>query len=69
PGESILVVSHKTAILVLLCWALEAPLDRVHRMLQQNAAVNMLQIDGNRRWVGLVNDTSHLPEELVSPAR
>lgn len=67
-SQAIVVVSHKTTVRVLVCWAMGVPLNTIRRIHQQNAAINILEITGDQRAVNCVNDTCHLPGDLCSPA-
>ena len=67
-GQSIAIVAHKTTVRLLLCWAMGLPALNYGRILQQNAAINLIEVRNGRPLVGLINDTCHLPEELVTPA-
>lgn len=68
-GETVLVVSHKTTLRVLICDLLGLPLTTYKRIGQGNAALNVVSVgsdsaspEGRQVWVELVNDTCHLGE-------
>jgi broad specificity phosphatase PhoE len=67
-GQTVVLVAHKSTVRLLLCWAMGLPLSSYVRILQQNAAVNRIDLEGGHTVVGLVNDTCHLPGDLCSPA-
>lgn len=68
PGGTLALVAHKTTVRLLLCWALGLSPGGYLRILQQNAAINAIEFRGSRPVVALVNDTCHLPPDLISPA-
>lgn len=68
-GETVLVVSHKTTLRVLVCDLLGLPLTMYKRIGQDNAARNVVTIgpallsaDGPDVRVELINDTCHLAD-------
>lgn len=68
PEAALALVSHKTTVRLLLCWVLGIPLNNYLLILQQNAAINLIEFRNGRWVVGTVNDTCHLPGDLCSPA-
>jgi probable phosphoglycerate mutase len=61
PHQTVLVVTHVTPIKVLLCQALGAPLDAVHRMELAAASLSVIDFyEGDVANVRCVNDTGHL---------
>jgi len=59
-GQAVAVVAHKSTNRVFLCWLLGLSSSRYRRFGQDNAAANILQYDGGRWRVDLINDTCHL---------
>jgi probable phosphoglycerate mutase len=60
-GQTVLVVSHITPIKILLCRALDAPLETLYRLYLGSACINEIQWHGDDfAAVRRVNDTSHL---------
>ncbi|MGD9246037.1 MAG: histidine phosphatase family protein [Desulfobacterales bacterium] len=60
PDSSILLSSHNFVNLTILCDLLEIPLHRFRELRQENAAFNVICKKGNRLYVELVNERSHL---------
>jgi ribonuclease H / adenosylcobalamin/alpha-ribazole phosphatase len=61
PRRTVLIVTHVTPIKILLCQALGAPLDAVHRMELSAAALSVVDFYGDGVVnVRCVNDTAHL---------
>ena len=61
-GKSVLVVSHITPMKILLCRALQVPIDTVYRLYLGSACINEIRWHGpGFATVHRVNDTSHLP--------
>ena len=64
-GRTIVVVSHVTPIKALLREALGAPAEAVYRMHLEPASLSAVDVyDGGAGVVKLLNDTSHLGDEL-----
>lgn len=61
-GERIGLVAHTVVNRVILCGALEIGLEHFGQWAQDTCAVNLLEWDGRRFVLGLVNDTNHLAE-------
>jgi ribonuclease H / adenosylcobalamin/alpha-ribazole phosphatase len=63
-GKTVLVVSHITPIKILLCRALQAPLDTLYRLYLGSACINEIRWHGGGdhgfATVHRVNDTNHL---------
>ena len=64
PGSTLLLCSHNFVNLTLLCYALEIPLDRFREFRQGPAALNILQMQGQRLRAEVVNECSHLKEDV-----
>jgi len=64
PGSTLLLCSHNFVNLTLLCYALEIPLDRFREFRQEPAALNILQMQGQRLRAEVVNECSHLKEDV-----
>lgn len=62
PGETIAVVSHGGTIRTILCAALNMHLNYVWGFRLDNTAVNIIEYQGERAIVTLVNDIHHLDE-------
>jgi probable phosphoglycerate mutase len=61
PSDStICIISHNFVNLTLLCDLLKIPLNRFRELRQENAAFNVIRKKGNRLYVELVNQRSHL---------
>lgn len=65
PEGTLLISSHNFVNLTLLCYALNIPLARFREVRQETAALNVLYKQGDRLWVEVVNDRTHLPEHLA----
>lgn len=57
---TILISSHNFVNLTILCDLLKIPLNRFRELRQENAAFNVICRKGNRFYVELVNEGSHL---------
>jgi broad specificity phosphatase PhoE len=57
---TILISSHNFVNLTILCDILKIPLHRFRELRQENAAFNVICKKGNRFYVELVNEGSHL---------
>jgi probable phosphoglycerate mutase len=60
PDATILISSHNFVNLTILCDLLKIPLHRFRELHQENAAFNVICRKGNRFYVELVNEGSHL---------
>jgi broad specificity phosphatase PhoE len=60
PDSTILISSHNFVNLTILCDLLKIPLNRFRELRQENAAFNVICKKGNRLYVELVNERSHL---------
>jgi broad specificity phosphatase PhoE len=60
PDATILISSHNFVNLTILCDLLKIPLNRFRELRQENAAFNLICRKGNRFYVELVNEGSHL---------
>ena len=60
PDTTILISSHNFVNLTILCDLLKIPLHRFRELRQNNAAFNVICKKGNRLYVELVNEQSHL---------
>lgn len=54
------VVGHGGSLRVMLCHAMRAPMECVKHIWLDNACLNLVEFNGDRSWVRLMNDTSHL---------
>ena len=63
-GSTLLLCSHNFVNLTLLCYALEIPLDRFRELRQDTAALNILYMQGQRLRAEVVNECSHLKEDV-----
>jgi broad specificity phosphatase PhoE len=60
-GEgNLVIVGHGGSLGVLLCDALNAPHSSRNRFYLDNASLSIIEHVGDRVWLRLVNDTSHL---------
>jgi broad specificity phosphatase PhoE len=59
-NSTILISSHNFVNLTILCDLLKIPLNRFRELRQENAAFNVICKKGNRLYVELVNERSHL---------
>jgi broad specificity phosphatase PhoE len=57
---NVVVIGHGGSLGVLLCDALDAPHSSRNRFYLDNAGLSIIEYVGDRVWVRLVNDTSHL---------
>jgi len=62
-GETVALVAHTLVNRVILCAAMDLGNDHFWRWGQNTCAVNVIEWDGQRYSVALVNDTSHLWRE------
>ncbi len=60
PGQTVALVAHTLVNRVLICAALGLGNDYYWRFDQDTCAINLLQWDGARFVLTLLNDTSHL---------
>ena len=68
PGSTLLFCSHSFVNLTLLCYASKIPLDRMRELRQETAALNVLYRQGQRLWIEVVNERSHLEKYNESKA-
>lgn len=62
PQGTIFVCTHDAVLRVILCWALDLPLDQIWSVNTENASISIIEVtDGEPRLVCL-NDTCHLGE-------
>ena len=64
PGSTLLLCSHNFVNLTLLCYALNTPLERFRELRQEPAALNILHMQGQRLRAEVVNECSHLKEDV-----
>jgi broad specificity phosphatase PhoE len=62
-GTQVAVVAHGGVNKTVLLWILGASLASYWRIRQDNACVNLLEVDGDNRRVLCLNDTSHLERD------
>lgn len=60
PGQTVALVAHTVVNQVLLCAVLGLGNDHFWSVGQDTCAVNLVEWDGNRYRLALMNDTSHL---------
>ncbi len=60
PERDVIVVSHGGVIKSMLCAIMGLDVRRLFRIKQDNTALNVVELDGARRRVALLNDTCHL---------
>lgn len=65
PDEAIAVVAHGGVNKTILLEALGAPLSSYWRLRQGNACVNLIQYEGDRARVLIINETAHLAALLA----
>lgn len=64
-NETLCVVAHQTVNRFIICWALDMDFRFWHRLRQDPACVNLLQVREDGLWrVCLINDTCHLQQNL-----
>lgn len=68
PGETVAVVAHGAINKTIVLAVLGAPLTRSRSFRQSNGAINVLEFDGPRARVLLLNETAHL-EDLAPGER
>ncbi len=56
----VVVVGHGGSLRVILCQAMRAPMECVRHIWLDNACLSLVEFNGDRSWVRLMNDTSHL---------
>ena len=61
--DTILISSHNFVNLTILCDLLNIPLDRFRELRQENAAFNLICKKGDRLYVKLLNERSHLEKQ------
>lgn len=59
-GDTIAIVAHGGVNKAIILTALEAPLSSYWRLRQHNACINILEYEGERVRVLVINETSHL---------
>lgn len=59
-GDTIAIVAHGGVNKAIMLTALEAPLSSYWRLRQHNACINILEYEGERVRVLVINETSHL---------
>jgi broad specificity phosphatase PhoE len=60
PGSTLLLCGHNFVNLTILCHATQTPLERFRELRQENAALNVLYLQGERLWAEVINECSHL---------
>ncbi len=68
-AATIAVVAHGAVNKIVLLSALGAPLDSFWRLRQDNGAINIVELDGGRSYVRVVNETVHLADVHVGSGR
>ena len=60
--KTIAIVCHGLAIRIVLCNALNLELKNIWYIKQKSTALNIIDYNGSKRFVSLLNDTSHLED-------
>jgi broad specificity phosphatase PhoE len=60
---NVVIVGHGGSMKSIIVDALGAELAAMRRIYLENASLSMVEYDGDRVWVKLVNDTSHLQQD------
>lgn len=60
PAGSVAVVGHGGSMRAILCSALGCTVECMRRIWLDNASLSIVEYDGDRVWVKLMNDTCHL---------
>lgn len=60
PGQTIVLVSHTVVNRAILLGVMGAGLDRFWELRQDNGAINVLEVEGERCTLVAMNDTCHL---------
>lgn len=63
-NQNVVVVSHGAAIRLIICAALNIPINKMWSIGQFNAAVNILRVDDGNFTLELMNGTAHLNRPL-----
>jgi broad specificity phosphatase PhoE len=63
PESTLLISSHNFVNLTILCYALGKSLDRFRELRQGTAALNVLYKEGEKLWVEVINEQSHLQKQ------
>jgi broad specificity phosphatase PhoE len=66
PESTLLFCSHNFVILSLLCCACDIPLNRFRDLRQEPAALSILHKKGGRLRAALINERSHLDQDISS---
>lgn len=61
---TVVVVGHGGTLRVILCDALGANINNLRRLWLDNASLSLVECDGDKWWVRMVNDTCHLHASL-----
>jgi phosphoserine phosphatase len=69
PDATIAIVAHGAVNRMVLLTVLGAPLASYWRLRQDNGAINIVDFDGGRSSVRVVNETAHLADVRVDPSR
>ena len=64
PYKNVAIVRHGNIIRFFLSKALNKPLEDAHKIEIDPASITMLNITKDKVKVSLINDTSHIPQEL-----
>lgn len=62
-GKTVLIVGHSTPNKVLIAYFMGIPLEKARDIRQSNGALNIIEYDGEKFKVDVLNDTSHLKTE------
>ena len=60
--KTIVIVCHGLAIRIVLCNALNLELKNIWYIKQKSTALNIIDYNGSKCFVSLLNDTSHLED-------
>ncbi|MDR7451067.1 MAG: histidine phosphatase family protein [Armatimonadota bacterium] len=67
-GEAAAVVAHGGVNKLLLLALLGAPVSAYWRIRQHNGCINVLEFDGERGWMRIMNETAHLERRPAAEA-
>jgi broad specificity phosphatase PhoE len=67
PDQTVLVVSHRAPIKVIICAMLGLSNKRFWKIIQDNCAYNIIILSEKESLVALLNDTCHLRSAGVAP--
>lgn len=59
PDGAVVIVSHYFVILAIICMVLGLPLSQIGRLRLGNGSISVINLDGQRAWLELFNDTGY----------